>query len=96
MRTEGKMVFDMWLRGFPDFALEIKDIIVEGNRGAMRLTFAGTQTGEFGGLAPTGKRVLCTESLFVLVRGGKIAEAWEDYDELGMWRQLGLKLPNPS
>lgn len=96
MRSEGKMILGMWLRGFPDFAFEVKDIVVDGNRGAMRLTFTGTQTGEFLGLAPTGKRIQCTESLFVLVRDGKIAEAWEDYDELGMWRQLGLKLPKPS
>ena len=96
MRSEGKMILDMWLHGFPDFAFEIKDIVVEGNRAAMRLTFTGTQTGNFLGLAPTGKRIECTESLFVVVRDGKIAEAWEDYDELGMWRQLGLELPKPS
>jgi hypothetical protein len=27
------------------------------------------------------------------IAGGRIAEAWEIYDECGMWRQLGVTVP---
>jgi ketosteroid isomerase-like protein len=39
-----------------------------------------------------GKRIRCTQTLFVLVRDGRIAEMREDYEALGMRRLLGFKL----
>jgi predicted ester cyclase len=29
------------------------------------------------------------EAVIFRIAGGKVAEAWEVYDECGMWRQLG-------
>ena len=44
-------------KGFPDFHEMIKDIIAEGDKVWVFFEFAGTNTGEWMGLAPTGKKV---------------------------------------
>ena len=50
----------------------------------------------FEGVLPTKKRVQVTEMLFAKARGGKICEMWEDYDKLGMMKQLGFSLMKPT
>jgi hypothetical protein len=37
---------------------------------------------------------ICPVTLIFRVNEGKIAEAWEVYDEAGMWRQLGVLPPD--
>src|SRR6188768_2652237 len=43
--------------GFPDFRLEVEELLAEGDRVAVRWTFRGTHGGEFLGIAPAGKQV---------------------------------------
>jgi hypothetical protein len=83
-----------WRTAFPDFHFNLEDMIVEGNRVALRIPFTGTHQGKFWGLEPTGKVIRVTETLILRIDGGKIAEMWEDYDEYGMRVQLGLIKPN--
>jgi steroid delta-isomerase-like uncharacterized protein len=79
-----------WRKAFPDFRFTVEDIIGEGDRVAIRVRYTGTHTGaEWFGLPPTGKKVNVTEMMFFRLDGGKVVEAWEDYDEFVMRRQLG-------
>jgi predicted ester cyclase len=82
-----------WRAGFPDFHFTIEDTIVQGERVAMRLSFTGTQLGPFWNQAPSGKTINVTQQTFCRVRDGRLQECWEDWDELGMRRQLGLIAP---
>lgn len=75
---------------FPDFHVEIKDQIAEGDRVVTRYATSGTHRGEFMGVAPTGKRIETTAVGIDRFSGGKIVESWEQYDALGMLQQLGL------
>lgn len=85
-----------WIKSFPDLKFTIHDIIEEGDLAAVRLTFEGTHQGQFEGIAPTDKHFRVTEMLFAKVQGGKICEMWEDYDMLGMMKQLGFNLTKPA
>lgn len=83
-------------RAFPDLKPIIRDLIAEGDRVAARIALEGTHTGDFMGVAPTGKHL--TTELFEIVRieGDKIAERWVLRDRLGEFQQLEVlpaKLP---
>ncbi len=79
-----------WREAFPDFHFVVEDIIAEGDRVAARVKFTGTHTGtEWFGLAATGKEIDVTEMMFFRLADGVVVEAWEDYDEQAMRRQLG-------
>ena len=46
-----------WRAGFPDVVCEVGDLIAEGDAVAWSIRAQGTHTGEFMGLAPTGRTV---------------------------------------
>jgi len=90
----GLQVVQNWRGAFPDFHFQLEDMIVQGNKVALRIPFTGTHQGKFRGLEPTGKKINVTETLVLRLESGKIAEMWEDYDEYGLRIQLGLEKPN--
>jgi predicted ester cyclase len=53
------------------------------------MPFSGTQTGPVLDLAATGRPVQVSEIVIFRIADGRIVEAWEEYDEFGMRRQLG-------
>ena len=61
---------------FPDASWTIEDIVVDGNTVAVRLTFEGTQQGEFLGIAPRGRSVAMPAMVFMKVSEGKIGDTW--------------------
>jgi predicted ester cyclase len=89
----GVRIVQMWREGFPDFHFKLEDMIVQGNKVALRIPFTGTNLGKFQGQEPTGKKVSVSETLIIRIEDGKIAEMWEDCDEYGMRIQLGRIKP---
>jgi steroid delta-isomerase-like uncharacterized protein len=81
-------------RAFPDLRVTVEDLIAEGDKVVARLRFRGTHLGELEGIAPTGRRVDCTGIVVSRMEGGKIAEDWANFDDLGLMRQLGA-IPLP-
>jgi steroid delta-isomerase-like uncharacterized protein len=79
-----------WRGAFPDYRFDLLDLIGEGDKVVARMPFTGTQTGPLMGMPATGRAVRVSEIVIFRVVGGKIVEAWEEYDELGMRRQLGV------
>ena len=82
--------FTALLDAFPDGRLTVNDKIGEGDKVAVRWKFTGTHQGELMGLAPTGKQVSMTGISVIRIVNGKIAEVWEEWDNLGMMQQLGV------
>jgi steroid delta-isomerase-like uncharacterized protein len=80
---------------FSDAHLTIDDIIVEADKVAIRYTMTGTHKGKFMGIPPTNKKVTMWGINIARIAGGKIVEAWERSDTLGMMQQLGL-VPTPG
>lgn len=78
-----------WVVAFPDIHATINDIIAEGEKVAFRLTFEGTNTGEFMGNSPTRKKIKITHTNWARVINGKLIEYWNTSDGLSMMQQLG-------
>ena len=83
-----KRFFTMFRDAFPDVAVEIDEIVAEGDRVAVATTFSGTHQGELMGMAPTGRRVAVTGIDIVRVADGKIVEHRGLTDIVGLMRQL--------
>src|SRR3954447_13759441 len=71
----------------PDFT--IHQMIAEDDLVAVLLTSTATQTGEFMGMPPSGKRYSIDEIHIFRLRDGKVVEHWHQFDQLGMMKQLG-------
>ncbi len=80
----------VFLSAFPDMRVTADQLIAEGDTVVYRGTVSGTQTGEFFGIPPTGKRVTVTGIHIVRIADGKVAEHWSVRDDLGQITQLGL------
>ncbi len=81
---------------FPDLRFSVDDIIVEGDRVAVRWSAEGTHRGELQGLAPTGVRASSTGISINRWDNGKVVESWVAWDNLGLARQLGAAPPEGS
>jgi C-1 hydroxylase len=87
-------IAEHWLTGFPDYRFELLDLIAEGDKVVARMPFTGTHSGPVLDLPPSGREVSVSEIVIFRIVGGKIVEAWEEYDEIGLRRQVGA-LPAP-
>lgn len=91
---EGARQFaSMLLSAFPDAHFVVEDLIAEGDQVVARLTQSGTHLGIFLGIPPTGKRVTVTGIEIFRLAGGKFVEHWNNYDDLGLFQQLGVLPP---
>src|ERR1051326_5031307 len=77
-------------RAFPDFVVLIEDQIAEGDRVAGRWAARGTHHGDLWGIAATGKEVTVTGTSLYRFAIGRIAEAWTNWDTIGLMQQLGV------
>lgn len=76
---------------FPDHETRINDIVAEGDRVAVRVTFIGTHRGDFRGMGATGKKFSQMQMHLVRVdEAGRALDHWAVRDDLGMMGQLGL------
>jgi steroid delta-isomerase-like uncharacterized protein len=78
--------------GFPDFSHNIEELIAEGNKVILRSIDRGTHQGEFNGIAATGKKIEMGVLVIFYFNEGKIVEAREEFDMLGLMQQLGMEL----
>jgi steroid delta-isomerase-like uncharacterized protein len=88
---EARRFLNTYLSAFPDMRVSVEDVIAEGDKAVTRWTIRGTHQGEieeFG--PPTGRQVEIKGITIHRLEGGKIAEEWERYDNLGVMQQLGL------
>jgi steroid delta-isomerase-like uncharacterized protein len=90
-----KQLYAAYRTAFPDTHLTIEDQIAEGDLVASRWTATGTNQGSLMGIAPSGKRMTVTGITINRFAGGKIKEAWYNYDTLGMLQQIGA-IPTPG
>jgi C-1 hydroxylase len=88
--AEVKHVVDSFMRAFPDLRFHIDDIVAENDRVVTRMTATATNTGEYMGMPPTGRKINCTVLGIARLSDGKIVEHWGVTDELAMMSQLGV------
>lgn len=77
-------------QAFPDMRITIDDVIAEGDLVAYRFTARATHRGAGLGFDATNRRAEFTGMGFARIRNGKLVEGWNNFDELGMFQQLGV------
>jgi predicted ester cyclase len=71
----------------------VEDQIAEGDRVATRWTTRGADTGKLNDFPATGKVATVTGIWLDRLASGKIAEAWTNYDQMGLLEQLSVIPP---
>lgn len=77
---------------FPDMHLTMEDMILQGDKVALRMTLRGTHRGVFQGIAPTDKQVTVSALDIVHFENGRFDEHWGGPDLLSLLQQLGAVL----
>lgn len=85
-----KQILTLLLKGFPDLHPTIEGIIAEGDKVLVHAKVTGTHTGEYRGIAPTGKKIMFRYSSIWRIVDGKIAERETVYDILDLYKKLGV------
>jgi ketosteroid isomerase-like protein len=78
---------------FPDFRMEVEDVIAEGDKVVGYFKCSGTHRGEWRGRPPTGRRFEDVDEIYIFrIVDGKLAAATAVVeDNLTRLRQLGLE-----
>ena len=74
---------------FPNIEVVVEDQIAEGDMVATRCSVCGKHTGDSLGFAATQVPVEFTGITITRIKDGKIVEAWNNFDFMKMYRQLG-------
>jgi len=74
---------------FPGIQVVVEDQIAEGDLVATRCSVRGQHLGDSLGFAATQSPVEFTGMAITRIRDGKIVEAWNNFDFMKMYRQLG-------
>lgn len=89
-RDTWRRLIGMYRGGFPDSHVTFDELIVSGETVVGRWSATATHTGHLPHVSPTGKRIAIEGITIYRIEAGKIVEAWEQLDMLGMWQQLGV------
>ena len=84
-----KAMFAMGLGAFPDWRETVEDMVGEGDRVWVALSYEGTNTGEFMGLPPTGNRIVSKAVDMYRVKDGKLVEYWNVTDNAPIYIGVG-------
>ena len=82
-----------WRSMFPDLHFTIVDMVAEGDKVAVHVTYTGTFSGPFGDIEPTGKQVNLTEATFYKFKDGKVIGQTIFLDFLSFYQQSGIPIP---
>jgi steroid delta-isomerase-like uncharacterized protein len=77
------------LAALPDLRLAIEEQVSAGGAVVTRWTANGTHAGPLFGIPATGRTVTATAIHIHHVAEGRIVDQWEQFDALGVLRQLG-------
>jgi len=88
-RTQTKEFIRAVYAAFPDYTHTPEDTLAIGDRVVLRTTNRATHSGDFLGIAATGRRVSFGQIAIYRMADGRIAEIWEEADLWGLMQQLG-------
>lgn len=80
---------DALLPAFPDMELPLEDFVAEGEKVLVRLRVKGTQTGAFGEMPASGRKIDIGVLDLFQIRDGVLVEHWALRDNLGMMKPPG-------
>ena len=87
--AEFKKFHRAFVSAYPDLKVTVEDSLVDGDKIAVRCRVTGSHQGEGIGLAPSNQPVEFTGMTIVRLKDGKIVEAWNEFNFMQMYQQLG-------
>ena len=87
--AEYKQFFRDYGAAFTNMVYKKLSVLAEGDRVAVRFSIAVDHTGEYLGIAPTGKRVAFDGMVLYRLDRGLIVETWLHLDGLAFLSQIG-------
>ena len=88
-RSGVRQFFAMMRSAFPDFHIDVEEMLVEGDKIAVRMQMSGTHEGTFLGMPASGRHFSAAGVDVVRVVDGKAAEHWGVTDSMALMQQLG-------
>ena len=86
----GFKAFHAAFRGaFPDLVIEVEDTVSEGDKVAARCVVRGQHEGNSFNIAATHAPIEITGITIVRIENGQIVEAWNNFDFMSLYKQLG-------
>lgn len=79
-----KVFYDSFKQQFPQVHVEVEDTVCEGGYETSRCTVQATNA--------NNQAVTFSGMTFIKVRDNKIVEAWNNFDFLSMYQQLGFRM----
>jgi len=80
------------LEAFSEFSWSIEDMIAAEDKVISRIIAKGNYKGGVPGLPKTGKKFEFSMITIMRIEDGKVVEEWQEDDQLGFARQLGMEL----
>ena len=84
------------MAAFPDMVLTVHQQFGEGDKVFTYLSWTGTQSGVFNGIAATNKKVSVDAMDIWREQDGQLIENWVVMDIMGLMMQLGVVPPPPA
>jgi steroid delta-isomerase-like uncharacterized protein len=84
-----KTLFRTFVSAYPNLKITVEDTVSEGDKIAARCRVSATHAGEGLGVAPTQQPVEFTGMTIVRIKDDKIIEAWNEFDFMKMYSQVG-------
>ena len=88
--------YESLFQAFPDWAMEVEPLLIDGDRVAVPFTARATHAGRFMGLDGTGRRFELHGVLVMELRDGLITGERRHYDFTGLLIQLGVLKSKPG
>jgi steroid delta-isomerase-like uncharacterized protein len=76
--------FRYWFNAFPDVAIEVVKLIVDGSDVAVEWTFEATHLGEYLDVPPSGRRFKVLTAAHFRVENGKVTRDFSLFDASGL------------
>lgn len=84
-----KGMVTLWLKGFPDLRMTVRDTLGEGEKIVVAWTLSGTHQGEFRRIPATNKKMSVSGITIMHVSNGKIIDSNSSWDAYSLVKQLG-------
>jgi steroid delta-isomerase-like uncharacterized protein len=89
-----KQFWQTFRSAFTSIHVEIHQTIEQGELAMARWTITMTHAGPFLGIPGSGRQITTKGMSIQRFVGGKIVEAWDNWDQLGVMVQLGIVSPD--
>jgi predicted ester cyclase len=88
--AEFKQFYHTMRAACPDIHIALEHVVLEDDMAFARWTATMTHTGDGLGMPPTARKIKVCGMSALRARDGEILEGWNNWDQVGLARQLGV------